>query len=122
ASLFFSAVCRKASAHNQTPLFTRRWRVLWAFFSLSMAVGGIRGRSLSLLPVAYHFRDWLVTSNCALTLCISACSFRLAESISMPFCCCATVVLFELEDSAAYNLTVDLDVHAVGAYPERTRA
>jgi hypothetical protein len=30
--------------------------------------------------------------------------------------------LFELEDSAAYNLVVDLDVDAVGANSERTRA
>lgn len=31
-------------------------------------------------------------------------------------------VLVELKHGAAYNLTVDLDIHAIGAKSERTRA
>ena len=34
---------------------------------------------------------------------------------------CKAEQLFELEDSAAYNLVVDLDVHAIPADSERTR-
>jgi hypothetical protein len=32
-----------------------------------------------------------------------------------------TVRLLQLEDSAAYNLTIDLDVHAIGTHSECAR-
>ena len=35
---------------------------------------------------------------------------------------CRSEFLFELEDSAAYNLIVDLDIHAICANSQSTRA